>query len=277
MTENFQSNIAELTPDEELRIEKNLVLFFQSPMTVDISKILPFDLNVMNLPMIGQHLGIVTDRRSDGFSTNREIHQKRANYFFADKYQTSWKFFLRKLILNRIHTQFQDFSKKIILLEHPTSNFASDILTECLPQAKVIIFILDGRTIVASQVSSLMNKNKINNVKSTKNKISLLESQSKRWVKMIEILTSLEKNHSKDRLLILKCEDLIQNTLFNLKNFYEFIDVKINESNFNRIIEQIQEYIEKEFKTTNYENYFTDEEITIVDDIMRPSLSKLGY
>ena len=276
MTENFQSNIAELTPDEELKIEKNLILFFQSPMTVGISKFLPFEMNVMNLPMIGQHLGIVTDRRSEGFSTNREIHQKRDNYFFADKYKTSWKIFLRKLILNRIYAQFQEISKKTILLEHPSSNFASDILAECLPNAKVIILNLDGRTVVTSQLSSLLNKNK-NRDENSKNKISLIESQSKRWVKMIEILTNIEKNSTDTRILSLKCEDVIKNTLINLKKFYAFIDTTMNESNLNLIKEQIQAYVEKEFKTPDYESYFTEEEKSLIEKIMRPSLSKLGY
>jgi len=279
LEESFTTTISELTREEEIRLERNIVWVFHSPRTYWVSKLFSYNLNIMEQPMIGSHLGIITDRRKEGFLTNKEIHELRNNYFFHDKYKDTWKFFLRKLILNRIHVEFHDLSKPIIILEYPDSSFGADIIVDCFPESKVIILVLDGRNIVQSQKSSLLKNNKMlfGSGYSIPKMPEFIEQQSKMWVKMIEIFNQLEIIHSKNKLLILKFETLVDNIKENLKRIYQFLDVQIDDENLQNISKKILEDERTKVLLRNWRDSFTEEEISLMEKIMGNTLRKLGY
>ena len=88
---------------------------------------------------------------------NRVNFQKRTfkkdHYFFADEYKETWQFFLRKLILNRIYSQYQDLTKKVIIKE-PHGSLAADVISECLPNSQIIFLLRDGRDVVDSIIDA---------------------------------------------------------------------------------------------------------------------------
>lgn len=273
--------IEELTEQQESVLEKNIVLIFPLPQTEWLSKIIPYKANVIIEPMLGEHLAIVTDRRTEGFSTNKDFHGIRPHYFFADAYEQSWNIFLRKLILNRIHVQFHDLNKHTIIIEHPASNFAADTIVNCLPNSKVIILVSDGRNYVERQVSTLLrNKQVKDGLKSysVEEKIPFIEQQSKRWVKMMEILLSIETIHSKDYLMIIKIDEILNDIPESLEKIYRFLEIKIEKKE----LEKIRKKIENEKRKNSMENFiakwentFSDKEKEMMNKILGSTLKKL--
>ena len=101
----------------------------------------------MNEPKIAPHFWIQPGGRIDelkGIKGNQD-------YFFHNTFKETWKFYMRKLILNRIYAQYKDLSNKIIIKE-PHGSLAADIISECLPNSKIIILLRDGRDVIDSQV-----------------------------------------------------------------------------------------------------------------------------
>jgi len=140
-------NNQKISSDELLEFEKKITWVFTSIGTNKLANLLFSNYaNIVNEPFLGQHLGIITDRRGDEILTNFEIHREREDYLFNEKYKGIWISFLRKLILGRFYSQYGNSQKPTLINDVPAANFASDILDEATPNSKVIIFVRDGRS-----------------------------------------------------------------------------------------------------------------------------------
>jgi len=135
---NSINPISEISDEDLLNFEKNLTWTFTSVGAVEISNWLFSDYaSIVNESWLGQHLGIITDRRGDEIVTNFELHQNREHYLFCEKYKNSWLYFLRKLILGRLFVQYGNTQKPIIVNELPSGpNFKS--VTPLNPIPKII-------------------------------------------------------------------------------------------------------------------------------------------
>ena len=143
----------ELSMEEEGKLEKNLVWIFASPRSGTSwlgNQLLSYDTLSMDEPYLGHHIasmGIIQNR-----TKFTEFHQKRESYFFSDQYQKVWRYFLRKMILNRINSQFMNLEKKIIIKE-PNGSFGSDQILSCIPQSKFFLLLRDGRDVLDSMIA----------------------------------------------------------------------------------------------------------------------------
>jgi len=145
-----------LSIEEELILEKNLVWIFadrRSGTTWLAKELLSHDTKFLDEPLIGLHLGLFAGSNA-GIKRTIDIQKGRTDYFFSEHHQDSWIYFLRKLILNRIHNQFEDLSSKIIAKE-PSGSIAADMIAKCLPKSKIIIMLRDGRDILDSKIDGL--------------------------------------------------------------------------------------------------------------------------
>ena len=287
----------ELSKEDELKLEKNLVWIFadrRSGTTWLGSQLLSHKTRYLDEPLIGLHLGIQKgDRNID--TRTISVQAKRENYFFSKQHKDSWVFFLRKLILNRIFNQFNTLSSTIIIKE-PSGSFGSDIISQCLPNSKIILIFRDGRDIVDSKLDARTEgawetERKIGHRLppiSEKKKTKSIKRMSLNWVNLMSILLAIQKNHSKDSCYSLKYEDLLQNTEIELTKIYQFLNLEIT-------AEEIQKLIKKyafenipdrkkgkgkfhRFATPGlWEKNFSQEEKEIMNNLMKNTLTKLNY
>jgi len=205
--------INELTPEEESMLEQNIVWIFASRRsgTTWLGKeLLSYDTKYMDEPLVGHHLGRLEQTKT-GFVRTIDQQEKRSDYFYSKKYEKIWKYYLRKLILNRVYSQFQDLSHKIIIKE-PTGSFASDILANCLPASRIIVIIRDGRDVLDSVLDALQkggwetNRGHIEMTK--KMKMQFITRHSKQWVKLMEVLMKTYDSHPSNKRILIRYEDL---------------------------------------------------------------------
>jgi len=149
------SKHVELSIEQEKSLEKNLVWIFASPRSGTTwlsNQLLRYQTLAMDEPYIGYHLASI-----NFFQGNPKIHEshaKRNAYFFSKEYEDIWKFYLRKLILNRIYSQYRDLSHKIILKE-PNGSHGADKIIHCLPSSKIILLMRDGRDVLDSILDAM--------------------------------------------------------------------------------------------------------------------------
>jgi len=286
----------ELSQDDELKLEKNLVWIFadrRSGTTWLSQELLSHKTLWMDEPLIGLHLGRTVNTK-DGMKKTLDIQAKRENYFFCKNHKENWTYFLRKLILNRIYNQFKTLDKKIIIKE-PSGSSAADILTDCLPHSKIIVLLRDGRDIVDSKIDAeseggweLKDKPGIKKVISGERRMGYLQKQSKNWVGLMEILLNTHKKHSSDLRILKKYESLRYDTFNELKTIYQFIGVDIDEKTLTKIVDKFsfENVPEKQkgkgmFKrfasAGKWKENLRPEEIRIVNKIMHDTLKKLDY
>jgi len=285
-----------LSVDEELIFEKNLIWIFadrRSGTTWLAKELLSHNTNWMDEPLIGLHLGRYVFSKN-GFKRTLEIQADKNDYFFSNKYKDSWQFFLRKLILNRIHNQFNDISKKIIIKE-PSGSITSDIIAECLPYSKIIILLRDGRDVIDSKIDAespggweIKEKKGLRREVKDNDRLQFIKKFSKFWNQLMEILLKTYENHPSELRLLLKYEELRKNTFVELKKIYEFIEIQINDEEIKTIVtkysfENIPENQKgpRQFKRYaspgKWKDNFNEEEKELINNLIGETLLKLGY
>jgi len=285
--------LAELSQEKETLLEKNLAWIFASPRSGTSwlgLQLLSYQTYAINEPRIGKHLGLL-DTKITNVITDLDRFKFDPNYFFSQRYEKTWKYYLRKLILNRIYSQFPDLSKNIIIKE-PNGSQAADIISEILPDSKIIILFRDGRDVIDSMLDArrpdawgVTTFDVIPITPTTR--LEIMERESKEWVYRMEKLMKIYSNHKEQYRLLVRYEDLRNNTLSELKKIYDFLEIKITFDDLQKIVNKFSyENIPNELKGTGKSVRFaspgrwknlSDEEKSMMQKIMGETLQKLGY
>jgi len=293
MTGLLSTKPAHLTTEQELIFEKNLVWVLSSPRsgtTWLVKELLRYQTFALDEPYLGLHLaslGAIT-----GNHEMSEQHKNRPDYFFSKDYETTWKFYLRKLILNRIFSQFKDLSKKIIIKE-PNGSEGSDNILHCLPSSKFILVLRDGRDVVDSLLDSRLpggwNADKhyvLTVTQDTKNEF--LRRFATHWKNRMKILLDAYEKHPKELRVKIRYEDLRKNTNVEVTKLYDFIGIKISAEKIEEYVENFRfENIPKEKRGAGkgqrfaspgmWKENFTEDEKKILEELMGDTLRSLGY
>ncbi len=293
--QNASSEVYDITEEEKIILEKNLIWIFASPRSGTTwlgTQLLSHETNIMDEPLLGYHLCALI-RFPEEYRRYFDEYRNHSDYFFNSEHMQTWKYHLRNLILNRIYAQFKDVNRKLIIKE-PNGSMAADIILQCLPNSKAIFLFRDGRDVLDSYVDAikeggwLTSAPSVKLTQSSEHNLKIISSYSKRWSVTSELLLLAEARHLKKRGLIIKYEDLRENTYKLLKEIYRFIDIPIDDNELNRIIdlysfEKIPESQKGRGKRTRaassgmWKENFSRQEIDAMQQIMNSTLQKLGY
>ena len=283
------SEINELTPEQELILEKNITWLFgaaRSGTTWLALELLSYTTKRISEPRLETHLSVPSGIKDFRYIDNP---QKNPSYFFADDYKKSWMFFLRKLILNRIYSEIQTIDKKIIIKELTTFG-ASDIISESLENSKIIILLRDGRDVVDSAVEAtseggfMTKKLDLNK----QNRSAKIIGNSQVWAMATKNLLKTYDMKPKDLRYKIKYEDLRKNTLEELEKIYKFLGIDIPKHQLQEIVTKFTfENLPPEQKGPGkfarsaspgkWRDNFSEEEKKVLEKIMGPMLRILGY
>jgi len=287
----------ELSENDEKILEKNIVWIFASPRSGTQwlgTKLLTFRTNVSQGPSIGLSLGSIHHETGFGDKIIRqfEFRGHESDYFLSNQYKRTWQHYIRKLILNRLYAQFWDLSKKIIIPD-PEGSMAADIISECLPNSKIIILLRDGRDVLDSLVDLLQpntwyTKDGKSNPIYPETRLNRIEWLIKKWIMLIEILLKTYECHPKKNCIKIKYEDLRTNTPEILQKIYNFIGIKVPKKQLKHLVDYYSfENIPEEKKGTGkvtrtatpgkWKENFNDKEKKLLNEMMKKTLRKLGY
>jgi len=285
--------IKELSSEEELILEKNLVWIFayrRSGTTWLGLELLSHETKNIDELLIGLFLG--HDQKFEGgMARIFDFRKNIENFFFSEKYVDTWKYFLRKLILNRIYAQHHDLTHKIIIKE-PTGSMGCDIIASCLPQSKIIILMRDGRDVLDSVLDSQESSGwelEHGHLKITKElRQEFLEKHANNWNRLVKILMKTYDSHPKERRILIRYEDLLKNTFEELKKIYEFLEIDIKNELIEELIKKydFEKIPENErgkgqfrrFATPGkWKENFTKEEEKTIEKMIGETLRQFGY
>ena len=289
------NEISKLTSEQEDILEKNLVWIFgsaRSGTTWLADKLLSYNTKMINEPHITEFFDFQASHRFPKVGRMYDEYKEFPFYFFSDKYRDSWNYFMRKFILNRFNVEIKDLSKKIIIKE-PGGLGASDIITEILPNCKIIIMIRDPRDIIDSiwdavQEGGFMSKLTAVSPKKNKDRIKFIENQANIWVKLMESLLETYERQPKGRVIQVKYEELRTGTFENLKRIYQYLEIDIKDEKVKQIFSKHSfENIPSSQKGTGkftrsatpgkWKEHFSEKEKNIVNGIISNTLEKIGY
>ncbi len=275
----------ELTKERESKLEENIVWLFGSPRsgtTWLANQLKSGKVLTMDEPRIGRFI----------FPTALELKDDRKDYFFCNEYKKTWSYFLRKLILNRIYSQFHDISNKIIIKD-PNASFGASVLSECLPNSKILILIRDGRDVLDSLVDARSENGWVTKLDdapplSTSQRLRFIRNQGGNWKKTTEIMIEAFNSKPNELRYMVKYEDLRNNTKQELTEIFKFVGIKMSDSQIAEIVEKHSfENIAKEKKGKGkfarkaspgeWKKNFSIEEQDLIEKLMKKLLKELKY
>jgi len=287
--------LKELSQEEEKILEKNLVWIFASRRsgTTWLGRdLLSYKTKYWNEPLIGKIFDFVRESNKDPIKRYIDVQRSDVSYFFSDHYKETWKFYLRKLILNRLYSQFQDITSTIIIKE-PNGSMGADIILECLPNSKVIVLLRDGRDVMDSNLNArqegswqVLQQNLKPILKNER--LSFIKEKAEEWVNLIQVLLRSYNSHSQELKMLIRYEDLRGNTLQLLQKIYKFIEIDVDNEQLKEIVnkykfENLPDNQKGEGKFIRsatpgkWKESFNDDEKKILEEIMNNTLKKLGY
>ena len=272
----------ELTSDEENILEKNLVWIYGSARSGTTwlgTELLRYKDNIIwTEPYIGVHLMLL------------KRHIKRDDYFFSNNFKKVWIPLVKKLILNRAYALAKSVNN-LVIIKDPNGIAGANTVMECLPNSKLIFLSRDGRDVIDSLIDShkkdSWNKG-LKPFKTDQERYQQIMKYSDGWVRgMILMLKTFEK-HSPDLRILVKYEDLLNDTFNELKKIYNLLKIEITDKELKKIIEKydFSKIPEKKkgsgkfwrsAQPGKWKENFSNKEQKNMNQIMKDSLVKLGY
>jgi len=287
--------IEELSEEQENVLEQNIVWVFgsrRSGTTWLGKQLLSYNTCYIHEPTLIDHLAIPVSPGAKNLIGRMSIREEFENYFFSKKYSNTWKYYLRKLILYRILSETQDFTKKIIVKEPITLLDGSDIISKCLPNSKIIFLMRDGRDVIDSlidarkeggwlalRIKTVIKKNELQD---------FILHRAKMWVAQTKNFFKTYEKGSKENMFLVKYEDLRKNTFETISSIYKFLKIDISDNELKKIIDKYSfENIPENEKGSGkfnrsatpgkWKENFSKDEIEIMNNIMDETLKRLGY
>jgi len=285
----------DLTSDQELILEKNIIWLFgtrRSGTTWLGKQLLSHNTHYLHEPNITDHLDLPMNQAAENLIRRIDARKDTENYFFSEKYKNTWSYYLGKMILNRVNAQFNDLSKKIIIKEPSSLLDASDILSSSTPKSKIIILVRDGRDVIDSLLNARQNLGwlvkKKENLLPNSQRPTFIKHRSRFWTHQMKILMNTFETKSDKNCVLIKYEDLLNNTKPILTKLYNFLNIEITDNEIDSLIKKFNfQSIPNENKGKgqftrsaspgDWEKNFSNGEIDVMQAIMGETLKKLGY
>jgi len=196
---------------------------------------------------------------------------------------------MRKLILARTFSHAQSIKKNIIIKD-PVGCNGTDIISQCLPNSKIIFLIRDGRDEVDSRIDMHRPNSwaKLRPLLTKKDRMQAITYYSQLWVVNTRNIMKGFVAHNPELKIILKYEDLKNNTLQELRKIYNFLKINIDDSELKNIIsrhdfnnipksEKGEGKFNRSAKLGGWMTNFSENEKKLMNSIMRKTLEEFEY
>lgn len=281
--------------------EKKLVWIFGTPRSGSTwlaEKILKsVNVGVHSESMIGAQLAAFRDNPITPWNmfkgrlkarSVRIIDQDRPHLFFSPKYENSWKPALRQLILNRLMAQHSLKNYDYLIVRSPNESHGSDIIMKIFPNSRLIFLVRDGRDVIDSRQSKYQNPRSQEEAETPEERRFRINHFAMIWNIMIETTKKAYDAHNSDLKLLVRYEDLRLDTKNEINRIFKFLGYQLRESKIIKIFERtkFENVDEKEkgedkdirkAKVGGYKEYFSNDELQMLDYIMGDNLKKFGY
>lgn len=238
---------------------------------------------IWNEPLIYFHLKLPAHRI--GIDTQKDA------YFLSPRHRESWLPAFKRLILVRAYSEAKTLTKNIIIKEH--AGGVADIITECLPNSKLIFLLRDGRDVVASLIDAhrpdSWNKTlSVTPLLTEESRKQAIRNYSQMWTRYTQTTWKAYNNKTPDLRLLLKYEDLRNDTLSELRKVYDFLGIKINDNELREIVERYDfknipssekgpDKFNRSATPGAWKDSFSKEEQVLMNSIMAKTLSQMDY
>ena len=196
---------------------------------------------------IGSHLGVFTvdvlgtpaPSTEKAYELFYDARRKDENYFFADRYASTWRHRLRSLILSRLRAQVIEARRpvrvreRIAVVKEPNGTQSAGMLLGALPRSRVLALVRDGRDVVDSIVDAMRPESWLTSSLAggrtlrEEERLDFVMLQGRRWVGRTRALLDALAQHDRRRQQLLRYEDLRADTRSAMRGVYSWLGIEV--------------------------------------------------
>jgi sulfotransferase family protein len=266
------------------------------------SSVVPVDEPLIGLyfsPFLSDSPGWGVDELDSSNFSLRRIQGERPDQFFAREFAHVWRPALARLVRERFLAHVLRYrsdvrpSHSIVAIKEPNGSQSADLIMEALPRSRLLFLLRDGRDVVDSDLAAVMKGSWA--TKTFPGAIGIGEADredyvrqsAKKWLWRTEVVQEAFEAHQ-GRKLLMRYEDLRADPVARLRELFDWLELRIDElriaaivqrRSFDRLPEEQRgpKSFYRAATPGNWRVNLSAEEQDLLQDIIGPKLSELGY
>lgn len=283
-------------------LEAKLVWIFGSPRSGSswVLRLLSTQPEIapVNESYLGAHLVPVGGEVEAGEYYDHGERAEDANYFFARDYMPVLRPLLHELVLRGFDNQLGQMGfdpvPKWVAIKEPNGSHAADTIVSLLPRSRMLFLLRDGRDVVDSLVDAMLGSGSwwAERTRSLgrppQQRLAFVAQNSNLWVRRTMASQRAFESLPEGRRLLVRYEEILADTATQLRRIFDWLGVETTDSSLAALVKKHSfESAPRERRGPGkpmraatpglWRENLTEEEQGIMNEVMGPKLSELGY
>ena len=283
-------------------LEERLVWIMGSPRTGStwILNLLGWLTNapMIDEPLIGTHLATsvaaITGRPGKGTDDLiTDVSRERPDYFFSDAHADAWVPALRDLMLRRFGSGLPaERDHRLVFVKEPHGSLGAPILLRCLPTSRLLYLVRDGRDVVDSILDGIdggwIADSFGLDVDQYGGRKGLLATRAEQWTRDMAGVQAAYDQHDPSRRMMLRYEDMLADPVEQLARVLDWLGRPQEREQIQAVVDRLSsDNVPAESRGPGkfvraatsglWRSHFDEGEQALLNEIMAPTLARLGY
>jgi hypothetical protein len=175
--------------------------------------------------------------------------RREDDHFVLGGDRALWLGPVRRFVLDSASTRFPELiDKGYLVIKEPHGTLGAPLLTEALPESRMILLVRDPRDVISSKMDAAREGSwaeeaqkrrgqEKKNTSADRRPDAFVKSQAKRYVRLIDLAQQAYDAHAGRKVLV-RYEDLRAEPLETMRRIYESLEIPAEERDLSRVVEK---------------------------------------
>lgn len=182
------------------------------------------------------------------YTRSRAAQRASANFILGDRQRRTWLRSIRSFVLEGAAGRFPEIGHSgYLIVKEPHGSIGAPLLSEALPESRMILLIRDPRDTIASSLDAFKKgswayeQTRMDDIKevtlATGSPDEFVEMKAEGYLQQMEKAREAYDAHEGDKALV-RYEDLRVDTLGSMRHIYDSLRISVDEAELVRVVDK---------------------------------------